>query len=265
MTSHTNGIGLSVTSSHLDQLDPLIVLVHGALDRAAGFARSVRHLGGLPVLRYDRRGYGRSSCDDPVGIQDHVDDLLSLIGDRIAVVVGHSFGGVIGLSAARRSPSRIIAVGAFEAPMTWRPWWPRASPGRSAVATARQGAGSAAAGETFMISLIGEERWLALPDKVRAARRDEGAALVAELTSIDAHDPPYDPAGLRLPILAGHGTLSKPYLIRAARTLADEAPLAQCMVFEGAGHGAHLSHPRQFAQFVLRAREMGLAHAHSST
>ncbi|MBI3257152.1 MAG: alpha/beta hydrolase [Actinobacteria bacterium] len=264
MTSHTTGIGLSVTTSHADQPDPLIVLVHGALDRAGSFARSVRHLGGLPVLRYDRRGYGRSSCDDPVGLQDHVGDLLALIGDRIAVVVGHSFGGVIGLSAARWSPSRIMAVGAFEAPMMWRPWWPTATPGNSAVATARQGAGSAAAGETFMISLIGEERWLALPGKVRAARRDEGVALVAELSSIDPNDPPYDPAGLRLPILAGHGTLSKPYLIRAARTLADEAPLGECMVFEDADHGAHLSHPRQFAQFVLRAREMGLAHARSS-
>lgn len=250
--------GLSVTSLHLDQPDPLVVLVHGALDRGSSFARAARHLNQLPIIRYDRRGYGRSHTTDPLGLNGHVADLFGLIGTRRAVVVGHSFGGVVGLRAASERPDQVIAVGAFESPMMWRPWWPRTTPGGSAVKKVREGGDGEAAGETFMVLLIGEQRWQELPDRVKAARRAEGATLVAELTSIRSANPPYDPKYLEFPILAGYGTLSKPHMIKAAQTLAEEAPHGECMVFESAGHGAHLSHPKQFADFVLRVRDLGL-------
>ncbi len=249
--------GLSVTSLHLDQPDPLIVLVHGALDRGSSFARAARHLNQLPIIRYDRRGYGRSHTTDPLGLDGHVADLFDLIGTRRAVVVGHSFGGVVGLRAASERPDQIMAVGAFESPMMWRPWWPRTTPGGSAVKKVREGGDGEAAGETFMVLLIGEKRWLELPDRAKAARRAEGATLVAELTSIRSANPPYEPKLLEFPILAGYGTLSKPHMIKAAQTLAEEAPHGECMVFESAGHGAHLSHPKQFADFILRVRELG--------
>lgn len=249
---------LSSTSSNNGEPGPLIVLVHGAMDRSASFARTIRHLHGSPVLRYDRRGYGRSYCEAPAGLDQHVDDLEAIIGDCMAVVVGHSFGGVIALSAAERMPEQILAVGAFETPMMWRSWWPQETPGNAAVSKVHGGRSHEDAGETFMINLIGEQRWMDLPAKVKDDRRREGATLVAELTSIDHTCPPWDPQGLQFPVLAGYGTGSKPYLIRAAKTLAEEAPLGECMVIDDAGHSAHMSHPKQFAEFVRRVLHLGL-------
>ena len=64
-------------------------------------------LADLPVVRYDRRGYGRSTSLGVGDLSVHADDLLDLIGDRPAVVVGHSLGGVVALVAAERRPGQI--------------------------------------------------------------------------------------------------------------------------------------------------------------
>ncbi|MHB1788094.1 MAG: alpha/beta fold hydrolase [Acidimicrobiales bacterium] len=102
---------------------PVVVLVHGALDRAASFARVRRRLVDLPVVTYDRRGYHRSRRDGeaPAVITDHVEDLLEVIGGRPAVVVGHSLGGVLALMAACRpgGPDPVVSVAAYEPPLPW--------------------------------------------------------------------------------------------------------------------------------------------------
>src|SRR5919112_549988 len=62
------GAGVLEGSSHGEAFGgagapgPLVVLVHGSLDRCAAFARVVaaEALAGLHTIRYDRRGYGRS-------------------------------------------------------------------------------------------------------------------------------------------------------------------------------------------------------------
>ena len=44
------------------QSDPVIVLAHGSMDRSAGMLRLSRRLSDrFLVIRYDRRGYGRSA------------------------------------------------------------------------------------------------------------------------------------------------------------------------------------------------------------
>ena len=60
------------------------------------------------VLRYDRRGYGRSwPHPGPFTVNDQVDDLEELLADRPAVVVGHSYGGNVALAAAVRLGARV--------------------------------------------------------------------------------------------------------------------------------------------------------------
>ena len=70
---------------------PIVVFVHGSMDRSSGFARVTRHLHDVPTLRYDRRGYGRSLAalgEGPgIGVDGHVDDLLAVLDGRPAVVV----------------------------------------------------------------------------------------------------------------------------------------------------------------------------------
>ncbi len=160
---------------------PRVVLVHGAMDRSASFVRAVRHLGELRVIRYDRRGFGRSlEAGPPTGLAGHVTDLLDIVGEGPAVVVGHSYGGVVAVVAAISRPERIRAVGTFEAPRPWESWWPTASPGHRATDAVTP----ESAAEVFMRRLVGDRRWEGLPERTRAARRAEGQALLVDLLSI---------------------------------------------------------------------------------
>ena len=240
--------GLAVYDAPAPPGAPRVVLVHGSMDRGASFVRAVRHLRDLTVVRYDRRGYGRSI---DAGVADtvtaHVDDLLAILGPEPAVVVGHSLGGVIAVTAAVRRPDLIPSVGAFESPMSWLTTWPSWSPGGQALAS-----GEDEAAERFLRGIIGDEGWERLPAGTRAARRSEGPALVAELTSL-RHEAPYDPAAIAVPVLTGYGSESKAYHQDAARRLADEAPLGELVVIEGSGHAAPVTHPPEFAAFVRRA------------
>jgi pimeloyl-ACP methyl ester carboxylesterase len=64
-------VGLHVVERGAGAPGPLVVLVHGSLDRCAAFARVVaaEPLAGLHTIRYDRRGYGRSiHAGPPAGL-----------------------------------------------------------------------------------------------------------------------------------------------------------------------------------------------------
>jgi pimeloyl-ACP methyl ester carboxylesterase len=231
-----------------------VVLVHGSMDRAAAFRKCVRHLPELDVTIFDRRGYGRSVSDRSVTTIDAlVADLLTVMDGRRSVLVGHSLGGVIALAAAERQPDMVASVGAFEAPMAWQPWWPSGSAG----ARAREAAaveGPEAAAEQFMRRIVGDERWDALPPSTQRQRRREGEALLADLASMRAAAPPYDPARLVVPVVAGYGSRSHGRHQRASTELA-AATDGELVVIDDAPHGAHYSHPQAFADFVRRVVE----------
>ena len=248
-------MGLHVVERGTGAPGPLVVLIHGSLDRGAAFARVVaaEPLAGVHTIRYDRRGYGRSiDAGPPAGLDEHVDDLLDVVGDRPAVLVGHSFGGLMGLVAATRAPAVVQAVAAFEPPQPWLPWWPSTSAGGAAAR-----AGPADAAEAFLRRMVGDARWEALPERTRELRRREGTALAAELASVRAAPaPPLDPALLRLPVLVGRGTRSSAHLRRSAEELARAVPGAVLVEVEGSDHGAHLSHPAEFAAWARRAVDL---------
>ncbi len=229
-----------------------VVLVHGSMDRGASFVKVGRRLDDLEVVRYDRRGYGRSVEAGAGTVADHVADLLAVLDDRSAVVVGHSFGGVLAILAALARPDLVPAVGAYESPMPWAPWWPRTSAGARAVETA--GAhGADAAAEAFLRRMIGDERWERLPRATKDARRAEGEALLTELREMRATEALYDPAQLPFPVVAGRGSVGDAHHREAADRLAAAAPLGELVVIDGAGHAAHSTHPDEFAALVRRA------------
>jgi pimeloyl-ACP methyl ester carboxylesterase len=91
---------------------PLVVLIHGSMDRSTGMLRLSRKLDAeARVLRYDRRGYGRSAPHDgPFDMGEQVADLVELLGGRRAVLVGHSYGGNVALATAARHPQLVSAV-----------------------------------------------------------------------------------------------------------------------------------------------------------
>jgi pimeloyl-ACP methyl ester carboxylesterase len=253
--------GLAVYPHHQPGA-PRVVVVHGSMDRAASFIKAIRRLRDLDVIRYDRRGYGRSVGAGVCGaFSDQVDDLLAVLDGTPAVVIGHSVGGVIALATAQRRPDLVTAVGAFEAPMPWAPWWPARSAGGEAMQAADDGGRAAA--ERFMRRMIGDDRWEGLPPATREARRNEGPALLGDLRGMRQPMAPYDLDRIESPIVAGRGTASDAHHQRAAEDLAERASHGELVVIEGADHGAHFSHPDAFAAFIRqaveRSRERGSA------
>jgi pimeloyl-ACP methyl ester carboxylesterase len=171
---------------------------------------------------------------------------------RRAVVVGHSYGGDVALLAAIERPDLVAAVGAFEAPMPWAPWWPASSAGSAAMSAPTP----ADAAEAFMLRVVGERVWTRLPRATREARRAEGETLVAEMASIRT-DAPFDPTTVPVPVVCGYGTETEDRHRTSTTCLAEALPDGELLPIEGATHGAHLSHPREFAAFVRRAVERG--------
>lgn len=232
-----------------------VVLVHGTLDRSSTFGRTAKHLraAGFRVVRYDRRGYGRSVEAGPGGIDEHVADLRSVLDGGAAIVAGHSFGGVVALVTAAQEPSLVRAVLAYEAPMPWTGWWPTNSAGSVAVSTGAvndRDPGDVA--EAFMRRMVGDDRWQRLPPATRTARRAEGVAMIAELASLRGRaDAPYLPEAIRCPVVAACGSESAAHHRRAAAELAGEIAGARLAVVDGAQHGVHLTHPAELARLVV--------------
>lgn len=228
---------------------PLVILIHGSMDRSAGLLKLSRRLVvEHRVLRYDRRGYGRSTPHPgPFGIAEQVADLVSLLGDRHAVVFGHSYGGNVALALAARRPDLVRAVGVYETPMSWLDWWPSTTAGGDALAGQDDPADAA---ERFMRRLVGDERWQRLPSGTRRARRAEGAAMVGELGDLRSHAP-WEPAAIAVPAVAIHGTLGAAHHGASTAYLGDV--LADCKVVEidGAKHFGPNTHPDAVAAVLV--------------
>jgi pimeloyl-ACP methyl ester carboxylesterase len=235
---------------------PLVVLVHGSMDRSGGMLRVRRDLqGDHAVIRYDRRGYARSlPAGPPTSFDQQVDDLADVLGGRPAVLVGHSFGGLVGLALAERRPGLVRAVVAYEAPYLWAPWWPGGTAGAAALAAGGDGLHADDAAEAFLRRMIGDENWERLPQAMRAERRAEGATLVAELLSVRPPRPaPFDARAIAAPVISARGSLARPQHVRASEELARTAPRGELVVVPGAEHGAHLTHPHAVADLARRA------------
>jgi pimeloyl-ACP methyl ester carboxylesterase len=235
---------------------PLVVLVHGTLDRSTSFSKARALLGDLHVVAYDRRGYGRSMhLPPPASVAGHAEDLVAVLDGRPATLVGHSLGADVCMAVAVERPELVRSLGLWEPPMPWLDWWvagmDRPSAGASTIQDAAEAAPEMAA-EIFFRRMVGDEVWERLPQATKDKRRAEGPAVMSDLLGIRMA-PPFDLADVRAPAVAGHGTASAPHQIRGVPQLVRELPDAELFVIEGAGHGAHASHPAEFAAFVRAA------------
>ncbi len=228
---------------------PRIALVHGSLDRSAGLLKLSRRLDeSFRVVRYDRRGYGRSLPHaGPFGIDDQVADLVDVLVREPgpAVVVGHSYGGNVGLAAAQRRSDLVAGVVVYESPLSWLDWWPTDTAGGDARAWRLDPADAA---ERFMRRLIGDERWERLPSATRSARRAEGAALVGELVDLSEHAP-WSPDDVRVPVLAVRGEHARAHHHRSTDTIAGWFG-TDPVVLRGARHFGPNTHPDEMGDIV---------------
>lgn len=152
---------------------------------------------GRRLVRYHRRGYGRSGgVDGPVSIAEQADDVVSLmdhLGIDTADLVGHSLGATIALEVALTAPDRVRSLVAMEPLLLFA-----LSPGAAqfvadtaAVAMPLFAAGdwagavdhwlTGAFGPGFRETLDG-----ALPGAFEQAVRDAGTAFGVEVPSVQA-------------------------------------------------------------------------------
>jgi pimeloyl-ACP methyl ester carboxylesterase len=228
---------------------PLIALIHGTMDRSSGMLKLSRLLDHRAlVLRYDRRGYGKSAPHPgPFSIDHQVADLVALLGGRRAVLVGHSYGGNVALATAARHPHLVSAVAVYETPLSWEPWWPGTTAGARALATSGD---PAEAAEGFMRRMIGDDRWNALPERTRLTRRQEGSALLGELADI-GDGAPWTPDQITQRVLAGFGSGGRPHHRRGMEQVAATFANAAAVELVGCGHDAPMHRPALFTELLI--------------
>lgn len=234
---------------------PLVVLIHGSMDRSTGMLRLSRRLDQrFRVLRYDRRGYGKSipaagPHPGPFDMTTQVDDLLGLLGGRRAVLVGHSYGGNVAMATAAREPGRVAGVAMYETPLSWESWWPGTTAGAAARATEGD-AGEAA--ERFMRRLVGDATWDRLPDRTRATRRREGSAMVGELRDLQANRP-WVAAEVLCPVVVAYGSKGAAHHQQGMRHVHEQLPGSMLYELPGCRHDAPMSHSELFTSTVVDA------------
>lgn len=237
-----------------------VVLLHATLSASVqltGLARLLATRG--PVLALDRRGSGASAtpASRPLDVAVHVADVAGLLdAEEIdsAILVGHSFGGVVALEAAARIPERVLAVVAWEPP-----YGPLAEAGTraefasfaAATEHAHATGGATAAAAAVLDGVAGQGAWLALPARTRAflAAQGDGACADAALAGLD-------PGGLwRIvaPVTILAGTRSEPFYAPIARAVVERVPGARLVTLAGLRHPAPITDPDPVAAAVLDA------------
>jgi len=91
---------------------PLLLALHGLTGHGQRWeALATEHLPHARVLAPDLRGHGRSTYLPPWNLETATDDVAAVLDQgEPAVVVGHSFGGAIGLMLAHRHPHLVRAL-----------------------------------------------------------------------------------------------------------------------------------------------------------
>ena len=221
-----------------------VVFVHGVLDRGRAFGRVARQLQDECAMRwYDRRGYGASRELEhvPAGIDRHVDDLLAVLDGEPAVVVGHSFGGVVALGAAAAVPDVVEAVVVYETNIAWTPGWDDGA--MRVVHESDDPEGEA-------LRLMMGATFATLSDDEQRIWRLEARAFVTEEASVRMRAP-YDLSEVTAPVVYG---CSDPAMMPpVVAFVAEQVEDMELVVLPGAGHAAHRSAPAAFADLVRTA------------
>jgi pimeloyl-ACP methyl ester carboxylesterase len=226
-----------------------VVLVHGTALDARMWDDQMPALAGIArVVRYDVRGFGRSTRDAETAYS-HAGDLWQLLDhleiDR-ALLVGLSMGGRIVVEATLAAPDRVRALVLLDALLDGVPWDPASERGIQAI------------GEGLRAGGLDEAKaaWLRHGFFVPAQRRPELARRLAEMvgdysglnwTSTDPHEP--HPRCIELleaidvPTTVVCGDLDVPCFREMADVLAAGIPGARKVAVADAGHMVNMEAP----------------------
>jgi 3-oxoadipate enol-lactonase len=263
MIDHRDGVvrvdGGSI-SYQIAGAGPAVVLVHPGLwdmrvwdDQFALFAER------FTVLRYDVRGYGRSSR--PTGAPySHERDQIAVMdaaGVGRAALVGCSMGGGIELDVVLAHPDRVRAlvvvascVGGFEATDDEERWWEAKTAGIEEAL----GAGDIARAQEIRLSIWAP---LGLDDPAGRRIRDIAFDNIHELTMEESAAEELDPPAIErleeiaCPTLVMPADYDPPHLQRASAELATRIPGAVTVAIPDTDHVVGMRRPREFNDAVL--------------
>jgi len=258
-----NGVGIryEVSGSARDT----IVLVHGSWGShhnwdfvTPGLSERFR------VVTYDRRGHSESERLPGQGsIHEDVADLAALIEHldlAPAYVAGTSWGAIITLRLAIERPDLLRAIAGHEPPLiALIADDPEVGPIAEAARARLEGvidklaAGDDAGGAELFVETVamGPGMWARLPPHIRKAYVENGPTYLDECRDPEQQTIDLERvATIRTPALISHGDQSPPMFPAIAKIIAATIGDAETILFSGAGHVPHTTHPNEYVAAI---------------
>lgn len=235
-----------------------VLYVHGTLDSSASFARGARrYLPEWTAVTYDRRGWGhaRRAGHSACGLSTHVADLLDILRRHTpSVVVGHSYGGLVVLSAVAKQPELVKAAVVYEPPVRWLPWWPEEAAWEALVREVGE-EDPAEAAVRLRNAVLGGDMPRRAGRNVEAERED-GQAVRTEMSDPELYEVSFEPLTFKVPLVAAAGANSVDHHRRVTRSLAELVTHGEYVEIPGAEHIAHITDPGAFHGLVRHGEHL---------
>ncbi|MEM9011970.1 MAG: alpha/beta fold hydrolase [Pseudomonadota bacterium] len=244
---------------------PPAILLHCSLAHSGAWAGVLQHLAGrLSMLAPDLPGHGGTGLvEDTTFLAQSLAILDALIDHQTGPVhlIGHSFGGVLAVRAARAWPERVASLTLIE-PVLMALLEDADDPRFAAENTLRTRftahleAGEMAEAAEAFLALCGMDARL---DHLDPAQRDYiverihliGAADEAIFAAGPGQVTPADLAALPMKMLLIGGAETPASITAVLDRIAAARPEAPRLTVAGAGHMAPISHPTPVAEAIL--------------
>jgi len=227
---------------------PLALLIHSGGFTSRQWRRLVQRLApSHDVLAPDLIGYGDAPwpAGQPFHFRQDVDRLAALL-DRPADVVGHSYGGLLGLQLALARPDLVRALALYE-PVAFGVLGPDDAELRAQLALPAYHADAAGVDEAWLAAFVdwwnGPGAWAALAEPTRAGFRAVAWKVYQEVATLSADTTDR----------ARYATITAPTLLlgggrtplterRTLERLAEALPHARLELFPDMGHMGPITH-----------------------
>lgn len=245
---------------------PPIVLLPPGASSASAWKRVVETIGpNYRTIAVNPAGYGETApVDGPTALT--VDDeaaavlaIISGIPDKVHIV-GHSYGGVVALQTALRTPERFCSLTLIE-PATYAVLAEAGAPDLANTVEAvnfafirdvRAGARETALADYIDFYNGQSGAWAAMGERAQGKLLAVADNVVAGLSA--SHNNTLtlaDYAAITLPTRIASGALTDPLHAFLAQAIAKSISNASHQIVPGAGHMLSLTHPSETAEIIL--------------
>ncbi len=231
------------------RVHPPIIFIHGAGGNHLSWPPQLRYLPGERVFALDLPGHGKSEGIGHQTIEEYVDDVLRFmleLGMYSAILVGHSMGSAVALSAAIHFPEHVTALGLV------------GSGARLRVAPALLKAASSPSTYESAVQIISDASFAASSSRVKELTTQRimetrQPVLYGDLMACDAFDVMNQLSKLSLPTLIICGADDQMTPARYSEFLSNHIAGARLEIVPKAGHMVMLEQPdvtsKLFADF----------------